>query len=91
MATKFVYSETEVQEIVAKYQANTSLEVLAEQYNKSVASIRMKLVKLGVYQKQPKTSSTTTKTTTTAAKPKNKGEILSAYETSFKLVGLALV
>jgi Zn-dependent peptidase ImmA (M78 family) len=52
MATKFVYSEREISEIVAFYQQGTSLEVLAEKYNKSVASVRMKLVKLGVYQKQ---------------------------------------
>lgn len=50
MAVKFVYTEVEVAEIVTAYKANTSLEVLAEKYNKSVASVRMKLVKLGVYQ-----------------------------------------
>jgi hypothetical protein len=51
MATKFTYTETETQEIVAKYQAGVELEVLATDYGKSVASVRMKLVKLGVYQK----------------------------------------
>lgn len=51
MATKFTYTETEVQEIVAKYQSGVSLDVLATEYAKSVASVRMKLVKLGVYQK----------------------------------------
>jgi hypothetical protein len=51
MATKFTYTETEVQEIVQKYQAGVELEVLATDYAKSVASVRMKLVKLGVYQK----------------------------------------
>ena len=49
MATKFTYSESEVSEIVAKYAAGETLEVLASQYNKSVPSVRMKLVKLGVY------------------------------------------
>lgn len=60
MATKFVYTDQEITEIVAKYKANVSLETLADEYNKSVASIRMKLVKLGVYvaksQSKPSTS-----------------------------------
>ena len=51
MAVKFTYTETDVQEIVQKYQSGVTLEVLATDYNKSVASVRMKLVKLGVYQK----------------------------------------
>ena len=51
MATKFTYTDTEVQEIVQKYQSGVSLDVLATEYNKSVPSVRMKLVKLGVYQK----------------------------------------
>jgi len=51
MATKFTYTETEVQEIVQKYQAGVGLEVLATEYAKSVPSVRMKLVKLDVYQK----------------------------------------
>ena len=51
MATKFIYTDTELQEIIVKYNDNVSLETLAEQYNKSVASVRMKLVKQGVYKK----------------------------------------
>lgn len=59
MATKFVYSEQEVQEVTQKYQAGVSLEVLAAEYNKSVASVRMKLVKLGVYVAKGKAASKT--------------------------------
>lgn len=60
MATKFVYTTVEVEEITAKYAAGTPLEVLAETYAKSVPSIRMKLVKLGVYQKANKIAVTKT-------------------------------
>jgi hypothetical protein len=49
MVAKFTYTESEVSEIVAKYAAGETLDVLALQYNKSVPSVRMKLVKLGVY------------------------------------------
>ena len=80
MATKFVYSEQEVKEITEKYTAGTSLEILAEQYAKSVASVRMKLVKLGVYQKpanaQPSAS---------AAKAEN----LATYKACLAAVGYA--
>ena len=47
----YVYSAEEFEEIKQKYASGTSLEVLAEEYSKSVASVRMKLVKAGVYQK----------------------------------------
>lgn len=57
MATKFTYSPQEVQEVTQKYLAGVSLEVLAQDYNKSVASVRMKLVKLGVYVAKGKASS----------------------------------
>jgi hypothetical protein len=70
MATKFVYSDSEVQEIVAKYLQNIDLEVIANQYNKSVASVRMKLVKLGVY--VAKTKKATSNTDKTSAIPASK-------------------
>lgn len=79
MATKFVYSDSEIAEIVAKYKAGTSLEVLADAYSKSVASVRMKLVKLGVYQKQTASSAT-----------KSKKEIMSEFDAAFAAVGPAL-
>jgi hypothetical protein len=72
MATKFVYSDSEVQEIVAKYLQNIDLEVIANQYNKSVASVRMKLVKLGVYVAKTKKAATDKATNSVApatAKP----------------------
>lgn len=49
MAAKYTYTDAEVQEISQKYALGESLETLAELYSKSVQSIRMKLVKLGVY------------------------------------------
>lgn len=63
MAAKFIYTDTEVAEIVSKYSTGETLEVLADLYSKSVQSIRMKLVKLGVYKAAAKTG------TPRAAKP----------------------
>lgn len=60
MAIKYTYTDLDVKEITEKYAQGISLEVLAEQYTKSVASVRMKLVKLGVY-KKTSTSSTPSK------------------------------
>jgi len=80
MATKFVYSEQDIKEITAKYQAGTTLEALAEQYAKSVASVRMKLVKLGVYQKSA--------TAKPSAKEAN-AENLAVYKQCLASVGFA--
>jgi hypothetical protein len=92
MATKFVYSDTEVTEITAKYLAGVTLEVLADTYSKSVASVRMKLVKLGVYQKQTKATTTKTATTTAVKKPAStsKAAILQDFKHAHSLVGDAL-
>lgn len=79
MAAKFVYTDSEIAEIVKKYKAAVSLEQLAAEYNKSVASIRMKLVKLGVY--EAKKPSTSTKQT--------KAEINSEFEQAYKTFGPA--
>ena len=91
MATKFVYSEQDVAEITEKYAAGVSLEVLAEQYTKSVASVRMKLVKLGVYQKAATKPTTKTGATTTVktSTPTTKSGILAAYKAAEAAVGLA--
>lgn len=62
----YVYSVQEFEEIKAKYQTGTSLEILATEYNKSVASIRMKLVKAGIYQKQTTSSSKPSSTSKSA-------------------------
>lgn len=93
MATKFVYSDTEITEIVAKYTSGVSLDVLAETYSKSVASVRMKLVKLGVYQKAVKPASTRT---TSADVPKSefpttKSGILAYYKAVLNSVGPAIL
>jgi hypothetical protein len=77
MATKFVYSDTDVAEITAKYVAGISLEVLAVDYNKSVASVRMKLVKLGVYKAVGKTTTT------------SKSQDLADFKSALALVGEA--
>lgn len=91
MATKFVYSEQDVKEITEKYSAGVTLEVLAEQYSKSVASVRMKLVKLGVYQKAVAKPATKTGATITAKTPSptTKAGILAAYKATEAAVGLA--
>lgn len=80
MAAKFVYTDSEIAEIVKKYKAAVSLEQLAAEYNKSVASIRMKLVKLGVYVAKKTASTVQTKT-----------EINSEFEQAYRTNGPALV
>jgi Zn-dependent peptidase ImmA (M78 family) len=90
MATKFTYSDNEVTEIVAKYQSGTTLEVLAAEYNKSVASVRMKLVKLGVYQKAVKTAvAKGTKTEKPTTKAASKTEIRELFYSCLASVGPA--
>ena len=96
MATKFTYTDTDVQEIVQKYQSGVSLEVLATEYHKSVASVRMKLVKLGVYQKATtKVSSTldgwieviTNPPAKSGEFPKTKSGVLAYYKSCVAAVG----
>jgi len=93
MAVKFIYTDTEVQEITAKYQAGVALDVLADEYNKSVPSVRMKLVKLGVYQKAVKPAATpkTPTTTVVAKKPStSKAAMLEDFQRAHAMVGDAL-
>lgn len=89
MATKFVYSDTEITEIVAKYTSGVSLDVLAETYSKSVASVRMKLVKLGVYQKAEKTTASKAADSVPAKAgfPTTKSGILAYYKSCVAAVG----
>ncbi len=89
MATKFTYTETETQEIVQKYQSGVSLDVLATDYAKSVASVRMKLVKLGVYQKATTASQSTKSATVTKSGefPKTKSGVLAYYKSCVSAVG----
>jgi hypothetical protein len=90
MATKFTYSDTEITEIVAKYQSGTTLEVLAAEYTKSVASVRMKLVKLGVYQKAVKTAVTkSAKVAKPSAKVIGKTENTAIFNSCLASVGPA--
>ena len=91
MATKFVYTDSEITEITAKYLAGTALEELAETYNKSVASVRMKLVKLGVYVAKGKTSAATKPTVAkTTVKAATKAEISKTFRDELAVVGPAL-
>jgi hypothetical protein len=85
MATKFVYSSQEISEIVSKYNQGVSLENLATEYNKSVASVRMKLVKLGVY--KSKASTGTTKPKLTPASERRERE--HQFDLAMMLVGPA--
>lgn len=62
----YVYTVEEFDAIKSKYLAGVAIESLAEQYNKSVASIRMKLVKAGIYQKQTTSSSKPSSTSKSA-------------------------
>ena len=96
MATKFTYTETETQQIVAKYSSGVSLDALATEYAKSVASVRMKLVKLGVYQKATtKVSSTldgwreviTNPPAKSGEFPKTKSGVLAYYKSCVNAVG----
>jgi hypothetical protein len=87
MATKFVYSDTEVTEVTQKYLSGVSLETLAQDYNKSVASVRMKLVKLGVYQKATKTTKTVGATSDKKPAATTKSAILAEFQHAHQLVG----
>lgn len=96
MAAKFTYTETDVQDIVQKYQNGVSLDVLAAEYAKSVASVRMKLVKLGVYKKAGSKSLSkldgwreviTAAPKAPAEFPKTKSGILALYKSCVDSVG----
>ena len=62
----YVYTVEEFDAIKSKYLAGVAIESLAEQYNKPVASIRMKLVKAGIYQKQTTNNSKPSSTSKSA-------------------------
>lgn len=92
MATKFVYTTSEIAEITVKYRAGVTLEELAETYNKSVASVRMKLVKLGVYTAKNKTSvGFETLVAKPAAKATTKAEVSKVFDEEFTTLGPALL
>lgn len=56
MAKAINYSPELTAQIVSDYQAGTSVEDIAIQIEKSVRSVRSKLVREGVYVSQPKVS-----------------------------------
>ena len=56
MAKAVNYSPELTRSIVADYQAGVSVEDIASQIEKSVRSVRSKLVREGVYVSQPKVS-----------------------------------
>lgn len=87
MATKFTYTETETQEIVEKYSSGVTLDVLATEYSKSVASVRMKLVKLGVYQKANTSATKTAAPAKSGEFPKTKSGVLAYYKSCVGAVG----
>lgn len=84
MATKFTYTESDVKQIVEKYSSGVTLDALATEYNKSVASVRMKLVKLGVYQKAETAPASATKP---GEFPKTKSGVLAYYTSCVRAVG----
>ena len=84
----YTYQPGEIEQIEQRYQAGATLEQLAQDYNKSVASVRMKLVKRGTYVKQTTTKTTTTQPTA-KAQPTTKGEVLLAYKQALGWVGAA--
>ena len=55
----FVYAPGEFEKIKFEYSNGSTVESLAQKYEKSVASIRMKLVKAGVYIKKTATAEKT--------------------------------
>lgn len=86
----YVYTESELAEVISAYNNGTSLEVLAEKYNKSVASVRMKLVKQGVYKKAVIVkASSALPSTKSQGFPTTKGEILALYTRCLDSVGPA--
>lgn len=88
----YVYTEEEFTEIKRQYANGQTLEEIQSLFpDKSVASLRMKLVKAGLYQKAapaPK-STRSTQVTTPSVKPTTKSGILAAYKAAEAAVGLA--
>lgn len=58
MATQANYSAEMTAQIISDYQNGTSVEDIAASIEKSVRSVRSKLVREGVYVAQPKVKST---------------------------------
>lgn len=96
----FKYTEVEFEDIKQQYSQGKSLETIQAVYpDKSVASIRMKLIKAGLYNKLPQaTKRTSTSTTATATKvvqpsvafPTTKAGIRAVNQAAYDLAGPAL-
>lgn len=87
----YVYTEEEFSSIKSMYANGQTLEAIQGLFpDKSVASIRMKLVKAGVYQKAVHTKTTKpNQGATPSPKPTTKAGILQAYKAAEGWVGLA--
>ena len=91
----YVYTQEEFNQISEMYQSGQSLDHIQSLFpDKSVASIRMKLVKAGLYQKPAATVKATSVKPTSpkvAPKPTTKAGILAAFKTAHGYVGDALL
>lgn len=91
----YVYKAGEFEEIASLYANGQSLVDIQSLFpDKSVASIRMKLVKAGLYtavvvKKQDKTQPIGLTIASPTPKPTTKAEILLAYKTAESVVGFA--
>lgn len=83
----YTYTPEEFSQISQLYQSGKSLEDIQSLFpDKSVASIRMKLVKAGLYVKAVKSAGVTTKAN---LKPTTKAEAKAAFKAALDAVGEA--
>lgn len=91
----YVYTQEEFDRISQLYQSGQSLDHIQSLFpDKSVASIRMKLVKAGLYQKPAATVKATlprAASPSPAPKPTTKAGYLAAFKTAHAYVGDALL
>lgn len=93
----YTYTDSEFEDITSRYEKGETLESIQVLYpSKSVASIRMKLVKAGVYvakkavvAKQVSGKPITSMIAAPTPKPTTKVGIVLAYKTAADAVGLA--
>jgi hypothetical protein len=88
----YTYTEAEFDDVKAMYAADVSLEdIQAKHTSKSVASIRMKLVKAGLYKAAVKSSTKTTSVAKEPVKPKStsKAAMLADFKAAWDAVGPA--
>jgi hypothetical protein len=90
----YVYTEVEFDDIKQRYANGETLELIQSVHpSKSVASIRMKLVKAGLYtavaRKQVSSKPITSLIAVATPKPTTKAGIKLAYKTAHDAVGFA--